>query len=114
MAEYGEYNLLRATFVTYALDSYNQQTIPLLRLHAPSAVPEASTDSPLPAGKALTRRQLEIFQLIVRGKSNKDIARALNCAPGTVKVHVAALFRKLGVTRRAAVAMAGAQFLAAL
>jgi DNA-binding NarL/FixJ family response regulator len=91
--------------------SCDQQIVPLPRLQAPSIVPaEAGTRSPPPTDKALTRRQLEIFYLIVRGKSNKDIARALNLAPGTVKVHVAALFRKLGVKRRAAVAMAGAQF----
>ena len=55
----------------------------------------------------LSARQFEVFELIVRGLSNKEIARALNLAEGTVKIHVAALFRKLGVQRRSAVAMAG-------
>ena len=55
----------------------------------------------------LSVRQFEVFELIVRGLSNKEIARALNLAEGTVKIHVAALFRKLGVQRRSAVAMAG-------
>lgn len=110
MIEYAEYNVLRATFVTYALDSYDQQTISLMRRQAPSIVPSAGISSRLPTNKTLTRRQSEIFNLIVRGKSNKDIARVLNLAPGTVKVHVASLFAKLGVHRRAAVAMAGAQF----
>ncbi len=54
----------------------------------------------------LSARQFEVFELIVRGLSNKEIARALNLAEGTVKIHVAALFRKLGVQRRSAVAMA--------
>ena len=39
--------------------------------------------------------------LIVRGYSNKEIARELDLAVGTVKVHVAALFAKLGVHCRA-------------
>ena len=69
--------------------------------------------SQLSVDKTLSPRQSEIFSLIVKGKSNKEIARALNLAEGTVKVHVAALFNKLGVKRRAAVAIAGAQFLAA-
>ena len=43
---------------------------------------------------------------LVEGKSNKEIAQALNVAEGTVKMHLAALFRVLGATNRAhAVAM---------
>ena len=60
---------------------------------------------------ALTRRQRDVLNLIVQGKSNKEIARALGLGEGTVKIHVAALFGKLGVHRRAAVAAAGARFL---
>ena len=55
----------------------------------------------------LSPRQHDVLKLIVRGLSNKEIARALNVAEGTVKIHVAALFGKLGVHRRAAVAVAG-------
>jgi DNA-binding NarL/FixJ family response regulator len=51
----------------------------------------------------LTRRQYDVLKLMVRGLSNKEIARVLNLANGTVKIHVAALFGKLGVRRRAAV-----------
>jgi DNA-binding NarL/FixJ family response regulator len=55
----------------------------------------------------LSPRQRDVMKLIVRGLSNKEIARILNLAEGTVKVHVAALLRKFGVPRRAAVAAAG-------
>jgi ATP/maltotriose-dependent transcriptional regulator MalT len=55
----------------------------------------------------LTPRQCEVFELIVQGMSNKEIARALELAEGTVKIHIKALFKKLGVRRRAAVAVAG-------
>ncbi len=54
----------------------------------------------------------DVLRLIVQGLSNKEIARTLNIAPGTVKIHVAALFGKLGVHRRAAVAVAAGQFFA--
>jgi DNA-binding NarL/FixJ family response regulator len=54
----------------------------------------------------LSARQRDVFELIVRGLSNKEIARSLNLAEGTVKIHVAALLRKLGVPRRGAVAVA--------
>jgi DNA-binding NarL/FixJ family response regulator len=60
---------------------------------------------------ALTRRQRDVLYLIVQGKTNKEIARSLGLGEGTVKIHVAALFGKLGVQRRAAVAVAGARFL---
>ena len=55
----------------------------------------------------LSVRQRDVMKLIVRGLSNKEIAGILNLAEGTVKIHVAALLRKLGVHRRAAVAAAG-------
>ena len=54
-----------------------------------------------------TARQREIFNLIVVGRSNKEIARKLGLSVGTVKIHVATLFRKLGVNHRSAVALAG-------
>jgi DNA-binding NarL/FixJ family response regulator len=59
----------------------------------------------------LTRRQRDVLNLIVQGRSNKEIARSLKLGEGTVKVHVAALFSKLGVNRRAAVAIAGSRFI---
>jgi len=58
----------------------------------------------------LTPRQREIFYLIVAGRSNKEIARKLALSVGTVKIHVATLFRKLGVHHRSAVALAGVKF----
>ncbi len=60
--------------------------------------------------QSLTARQREIFNLIVVGLSNKEIARKLGLSVGTVKIHVATLFRKLGVHHRGAVALAGVKF----
>ena len=57
----------------------------------------------------LTKRQGEIFNLIVVGQSNKEIARNLGLSPSTVKIHVAKLFGKLGVHHRSAVTLAGAK-----
>lgn len=59
----------------------------------------------------ITRRQRDVLEMLVEGKSNKEIARALRLGPGTVKVHLAALFRNLGVANRAAAAVAGARLL---
>jgi DNA-binding NarL/FixJ family response regulator len=59
----------------------------------------------------LTPRQRDVFKLIVQGMSNKEIARKLQLAEGTVKIHIKALFAKLGVRRRAAVAVAATRLL---
>lgn len=45
-------------------------------------------------------RQREVFARALRGKPNKVIARELGIAEGTVKVHLAMVFRALGVRNR--------------
>lgn len=59
----------------------------------------------------LTPRQRDVLKLLVRGLSNKEIARKLQLGEGTVKIHIAALFRSLGVRNRQAAAAAGARVL---
>jgi DNA-binding NarL/FixJ family response regulator len=49
---------------------------------------------------ALTPRQREIAQMLSQGHSNKEIGLRLGLAEITVKVHVSALFRALGVVNR--------------
>jgi len=56
----------------------------------------------------LTPRQKDVLTLVVHGDSNKEIARELGLGEGTVKVHLAALFRVLGVRSRSAAAAKGA------
>jgi len=55
---------------------------------------------------ALTPRQLEVLRLLAQGQSNKDIARQLQMSDGTVRVHVTAILRALGVTNRTQAGMA--------
>jgi DNA-binding NarL/FixJ family response regulator len=50
--------------------------------------------------QTLTRRQFQVLKLIAKGKTNKDISRLLNVAENTVKVHVTAILRALGVSNR--------------
>jgi DNA-binding NarL/FixJ family response regulator len=49
---------------------------------------------------SLTERQREVLTHMSMGKSNKEIARSLRISESTVKVHVAAAFRLLGVHNR--------------
>jgi DNA-binding NarL/FixJ family response regulator len=63
----------------------------------PVAVVETET-SPLLAH--LTERQIEVFRLLSEGCATKTIARRLGLAVGTVKVHLAAIYRVLGAHSR--------------
>ncbi len=49
---------------------------------------------------ALTARQREVLACLGQGKSNKQIARELDLSENTVKIHVAAILRLLGVDNR--------------
>jgi len=49
----------------------------------------------------LTQRQREVLDQLLLGRSSKEIARALAVAEGTVKIHLAAIYRVLGVRTRA-------------
>lgn len=50
--------------------------------------------------KVLTERQVEVLQLLSQGKPNKLIGRSLGISEGTVKIHLAAIFRALNVRNR--------------
>jgi len=50
--------------------------------------------------EALTRRQCHALLLAARGQANKTIAREMNISEGTVKLHLSAAYRALGVSNR--------------
>ncbi len=52
-------------------------------------------------GAALTQRELQILQMIVDGKSNKEIASALDLSANTVAVHRANMMDALGIHKTA-------------
>jgi DNA-binding NarL/FixJ family response regulator len=57
----------------------------------------------------LTPRQNEVLHLLARGMSNKEVARELNIAEGTSKIHTAALLRALGARNRTEAAFMAAK-----
>lgn len=67
-------------------------------LGADARLPAPATRSPRDVG--LTDRQAQVLALLVQGKSNKLICRALDLAEGTVKIHVTAILRALNVSNR--------------
>lgn len=59
--------------------------------------------------QSLTPRQIEVLHLLARGASNKEIARLLGVAEGTVRIHVTAILRALKVRNRGQAVYAGAR-----
>jgi DNA-binding NarL/FixJ family response regulator len=58
---------------------------------------------------SLTQREHDILALLSEGRSNREIAQHLYLSEKTVKAHLAAIFRKLGVTNRTQAAMVAVQ-----
>jgi len=48
----------------------------------------------------LTRRQLEVLDLVTQGKTNKEIAKLIGVSDETIKNHISAIFKALGVSSR--------------
>lgn len=79
------------------------------RIFVPPAIGKRGAGEPLegppPAAAAttdkLTLRQKEVLNELLKGQSSKEIARSLGIAEGTVKIHLAAIYRALGVRTRA-------------
>ena len=57
----------------------------------------------------LTQRENDILALLSEGRANREIAQHLYLSEKTVKAHLAAIFRKLGVTNRTQAAMMAVQ-----
>lgn len=67
----------------------------------PMLIDRGSREAAAPAGEAgLTQRQREVLDLLVQGRSNKEIARRLNLSISAVKLHVSGVFEALGVGNR--------------
>ena len=47
-----------------------------------------------------TPRQLDVLRLLCEGLPNKVISKRLNISPGTVKIHMSQILRRLGVASR--------------
>jgi len=54
----------------------------------------------------LTERQIDVLRLLAAGKPNKTICRELQMSEGTVKTHINAIYRNLGVVNRTEAALA--------
>jgi DNA-binding NarL/FixJ family response regulator len=76
--------------------------VPPNMLHAEKTHPADGENN----AHGLTPRQLEVLALLVKGCSNKDVASQMQLAEATVKMHVTAILKTLGVNNRTQAAMA--------
>lgn len=74
----------------------------LLLLEEQQAIPETSPFESFD----LTKREVEVFHWVVRGKTNTEIAVILAVSPRTVQKHLEHVFKKLGVETRGAATLA--------
>ncbi|WP_233171973.1 response regulator transcription factor [Dyella sp. ASV21] len=81
-----------------AASAGNAASTPLSTLSAAVAAANDSLEERL--RKLLTERQIDVLRLLSQGKPNKLIARDLGISEGTVKIHLAAIFRALNVRNR--------------
>jgi DNA-binding NarL/FixJ family response regulator len=78
---------------------------PGLERRAPmnASAPVAPMSSALSRGGDLTERQRAVLELVMQGHNTKMIARELNIAVATAKVHLAAIYRMVGARNRSEV-----------
>jgi DNA-binding NarL/FixJ family response regulator len=62
--------------------------------------PKSATEPAHEGRLGLTERQQEVLQMVLKGKTNKEICRLLDLAEPTVKAHVGVILRVLGVQSR--------------
>ena len=71
--------------------------------------PVPGPQSPVQAPR-LTKRQAEVLRLVGQGQPTKQIARALDLGIGTVKIHLAAVFRELHAKNRTEAALLATKY----
>lgn len=82
------------TLIQPALTARAEQTLALARTPGASSAATAGGDEPM------TPREREVLRLLAAGYSNREIARALFIAEGTVKNHVSSILTKMSVRDR--------------
>lgn len=82
-------------------DSMTAKLIAQLRARPSAATPAAGTGE----REKLTARERDIVEGLARGASNKEIARDLDVAESTVKIHVQNILKKLNLSSRVQIAV---------
>jgi DNA-binding NarL/FixJ family response regulator len=94
--------IIRATYAGEEITSpylTNLHPIVLARLRGGSSITAGRPSLDVPELQ-LSSRQREIVDLLVQGKSNKEMADQLGLSSDTIKAHLQHIFRKIGVSSR--------------
>ena len=93
-----------------------EEVVLLKEVEVVKEVPVPMTSEPFTVNEAqqrqlgITKRELEILELIAGGLSNREIAEQLFVSENTVKTHSSRLFDKLGAKRRTQAVQIGKEF----
>jgi two-component system, NarL family, nitrate/nitrite response regulator NarL len=79
--------------------------------HAANALQSPHSENVPPLLRNLSEREKEVLSHLITGAQDKVIARDLNLAEATVKVHVKSLFKKLGAQNRTQAAVLASSYL---
>ena len=106
--------LIAATFATLGIWlglklTRRQQTVVVREIRVPAGEPFIP-DERKREHLHITRRELEILELIAQGLSNREIAEKLFVSENTVKTHSSRVFDKLGARRRTQAVQLGKEF----
>ena len=72
----------------------------VVEVEIPVPAPDVASDDTARERLGITRRELEILELVAQGMSNREIAGKLYVSENTVKTHCSRAFDKLGARRR--------------
>ena len=86
-----------------------KQTVVVKEVPVPDGEP-STPDEKRRADLGITRRELEILELMAQGMSNREIAGKLYVSENTVKTHSSRVFDKLGAKRRTQAVQLGKEF----
>ena len=78
----------------------NKEVLIVKEVPVPAAMPPFSVNEARVKDLGITKRELEILELIAQGLSNREIADKLFVSENTVKTHSSRLFDKLSARRR--------------
>lgn len=93
--------------ISYALREDDRRSVSGVRPETPAGPTGGASEGAAPAQPAappaepLSDREISVLKLVAAGRTNREVAEELFVAEGTVKAHLASIYRKLGVHSRA-------------